>query len=212
MIYEIDLLDDEQLEYINTYFNHLQFEDGRSSNLGKTINKVCNSAYNGPGYKELNYYCLQLICAKMSTYYIKHPSQIYFSEYPTGGVYSNHVDNNPIGGVNAHYSMTCFLNDDYEGGELVIQIGDTEVPVKYKAGKAVLYPPNLVHRVNEITSGSRKVFCCWMQSIIEDSFTRDWIVDYGRYLDSLHDRVPVDVLGRLDRFRMNLVREHGNFF
>jgi hypothetical protein len=51
-----------------------------------------------------------------------------------------------------------------------------------------------------------------MQSTIEDSFTRDWVVDYGRYLDSLHDRVPRDVLGRLDRFRMNLVREHGNFF
>ena len=75
-----------------------------------------------------------------------------------------------------------------------------------------MYPPNLVHRVNKITSGSRKVFCCWMQSVIEDSFTREWVVDYGRYLDSLHDRVPEDVLGRLDRFRMNLVREHGNFF
>ena len=47
-----------------------------------------------------------------------------------------------------------------------------------------------------------------MQSIIENSFTRDWVVDYGRYLDSLHDRVPGDVLGRLDRFRMNMVREH----
>ena len=53
------------------------------------------------------------------------------------------------------------IRDSYEGGELVIENDKT---IKLSKGKAVLYPGNLLHRVNEVKSGTRNVFIGWLQT------------------------------------------------
>lgn len=53
------------------------------------------------------------------------------------------------------------LNDDYEGGELIM-FGDTE----YKLGKGdtIVFPSNFLypHRINEVTKGARYSFVSWV--------------------------------------------------
>lgn len=209
MIYEIDLLDDDELKYVNNYFNHLTFKDGKISN--RTADKECVTAFDGAGYLEINRYCSKIIYDKMTLpYYVKRVSQIYYSKYEVGGRYEDHHDHALCGGVETDYSMTCFLNDEYDGGELVITIGNFETKIKLKPGKAVLYPSNLLHRVNEVTSGRRDVFCCWIQSAIKDTFMRNHIVDYGVYLNSVRGSIDPNVHSRLIRFRTNLVKQYGN--
>tara|TARA_B100000035_G_scaffold234050_1_gene202323 strand:- start:1850 stop:2338 length:489 start_codon:yes stop_codon:yes gene_type:complete len=161
MIREIDLLDNEQLSYITRYFKYLEFEDGKKSNP-EAKNKTCSTVYGGVGARDLNMYCGQIIENKLKSF-ASALSQIYFVKYDVGGQYEDHYDSNPCGGVRPDYSMTCFLSDDYEGGELVITTDDGEVEIKLPKGKAVIYPGNLLHRVNMVTSGRRDVFLAWLQ-------------------------------------------------
>lgn len=159
MIHEIDLLNNEQLEYISKYFNYLQFEDGKISN--NVVDKICQTVFDGPGNYDLNMYCRDIIFKKIP--FISKISQIYFVKYDIGGKYGNHYDANPCGGVRPDYSMTCFLSDNYEGGELVITNENKETSIKLQRGKAILYPGNLLHRVNEVRSGRRDVFIVWIE-------------------------------------------------
>lgn len=159
MIREIDLLDDEQLSYITQYFKYLKFKDGKISN--PDVNKLCQTVFDGDGSIDLNYYCGNIIKSKCT--FASLLSQIYFVKYDVGGMYENHYDANPCGGVRPDYSITCFLNDDYEGGELVITTDSGEVEIKLPKGQAVVYSGNLLHRVNEVKSGRRDVFIAWME-------------------------------------------------
>ena len=158
MIYEIDLLDHEQLTYINQYFKYLTFKDGKIST--PSADKICQAVFDGPGHYDLNMYCRDIIL-RIVPLKVSEVSQIYFVKYNIGDKYEDHYDANPCGGVRSDYSMTCFLNDDYEGGELVIENDKT---IKLSKGKAVLYPGNLLHRVNEVKSGTRNVFIGWLQT------------------------------------------------
>lgn len=159
MMYEIDLLNNEQIDYINQCFKYLTFKDGKISN--SSILKVCETVYDGPGALELNNYCQDIIESSNLPIEISRISQVYFVKYGIGGQYKNHYDANPCAGVRPDYSMTCFLSDDYDGGELVIE---NSISVKLPKGKAILYPGNLLHRVNEVTSGRRDVFVCWIET------------------------------------------------
>lgn len=162
MIHEIDLLNDDNLEYINNYFKYLNFENGQRSN--RSILKICETVFDGAGSLELNNYCHDIICKSRLPFLISKISQIYFVKYNIGGLYKDHYDANPCGGVRPDYSMTCFLSDNYGGGELVITTEEREIPIKLNKGKAIIYPGNLLHRVNKVTSGRRDVFVCWIET------------------------------------------------
>ena len=162
MIFEIDLLNDEQLEYIRTYFNYLQYVDGRVSN--PAVPKICETCYTGPGSLDLNNYCQDLISETSLPFPLAAVSQVYFIKYHTGGKYDDHYDAQDCGGVRTDYSMTCFLSDEYTGGELVVAKDGKEITFEMQKGKAIIYPGNLLHRVNEVKSGRRDVFICWLQA------------------------------------------------
>jgi hypothetical protein len=61
----------------------------------------------------------------------------------------------PIDSLNSMtYVMGLFLNDDYEGGELVFE--EHKISLKPKAGTLVFFPGFYTrHGVNKVTSGSR---------------------------------------------------------
>jgi hypothetical protein len=71
--------------------------------------------------------------------------------------YHRDEDPNPEGvydGKKRSHVCSLLLNDDYEGGELVL--GDDMVALKPKPGSLVLFPGYYVpHKVNKITKGSR---------------------------------------------------------
>ena len=210
MIYEIDLLQDEQLLFLQDKIKDLEYVDGNLSNPSSVKrNKMC---YDGDLYKKLNYQYLRILNYKIyKIFNVRRTSQLYFAEYNEGARYGYHIDDTPIAGVNTHYSLTCFLNNpsEYVGGELVIKVGNREIEYKLDAGKALIYPTGLWHKVNKIESGSRKVFVCWIETIIQNSFMRNYLAEYANFLLNDCDGIEHDILEKLEHFRMNLIREYG---
>jgi PKHD-type hydroxylase len=72
--------------------------------------------------------------------------------------------------VRTDLSATLFLSEpeDYDGGDLVIEDTYGTQSVKFAAGDMVLYPATSLHRVEEITRGSRWASFFWIQSMVKD--------------------------------------------
>ena len=101
----------------------------------------------------------------------KKYSKIKFLEYRQGMYYKEHNDSYMMGSIRSDFSCTVFLNDptEYEGGELVIRVGDKDIEYKLEKGQAVIYQTGLSHQVKEVISGSRKVAVFWVESCIQDT-------------------------------------------
>lgn len=103
-----------------------------------------------------------------------------FNRYDVGMKFGAHVDNairfiaGPNFRVRTDLSATLFLSepDDYDGGDLVIEDTFGTQSVKFAAGDMVLYPASSLHRVEEITRGSRWASFFWIQSMIKDDGAR----------------------------------------
>lgn len=61
--------------------------------------------------------------------------------------------------------VLMYLNDDYEGGELVYNYTDTDSnTIKPKAGDMIYFPFWYFHEVNKVTSGTRYFFAIGLNS------------------------------------------------
>ena len=87
------------------------------------------------------------------------------------GEYGWHVDS-PTAGGGTHrmdISYTVMVNDDYEGGELVLH---TPIGMRYitglKAGDAIFYPCDYIHKVAPVTKGYRLVANGWIHHSVRD--------------------------------------------
>lgn len=101
------------------------------------------------------------------------------SRYGTGMSYGRHVDDALMGGSRSDVSFTLFLTDPsaYDGGELVIETTAGEQAWKPPAGSLVLYPSTTLHRVAEVTRGTRLVAVGWAQSLIRDPARRELLFE-----------------------------------
>lgn len=103
-----------------------------------------------------------------------------FNRYDVGMSFGAHVDNairfiaGPNVRVRTDLSATLFLSEPeaYDGGELVIEDTYGTQSVKFAAGDMVLYPATSLHRVEEITRGSRWASFFWIQSMVKDDGAR----------------------------------------
>ena len=99
-----------------------------------------------------------------------------FNRYDVGMKFGAHVDNairfiaGPNIRVRTDLSATLFLSEpeSYDGGELVIEDTYGTQSVKFAAGDMVLYPATSLHRVEQITRGSRWASFFWIQSMVKD--------------------------------------------
>ena len=90
--------------------------------------------------------------------------QAQYTEYPEGGFYDWHVDNDvnfkqepPVRKI----SMTCLLSpqNEFEGGDLeLIKEGQA---VKLQQGQVVFFASFIRHRVAPVTRGNRKSLVMW---------------------------------------------------
>jgi predicted 2-oxoglutarate/Fe(II)-dependent dioxygenase YbiX len=207
MIWLTELLDDTQ---VNLYLNEFKEEYFMRCNpigMGLHVknNHVTTDEYRtSDHYKNIAKHVWNTLDPLRQEYYLKCATQPYPTWYKEGDYYDWHRDNYPIGGVNADYSMTLFLNDDYEGGELLIKVGDVVTEHKPKAGTVILYDTGLWHCVKPVTKGSRKVIVGWHESIIQNSFIRREMVTMGRELE--RDTPDWNVIKQV---QVNLIREYG---
>lgn len=102
-----------------------------------------------------------------------------FARYEPGMAYGSHVDDALMQGLRTDVSFTLFLDppESYEGGELVIETAAGEDAVKLPAGSLVAYPATSLHRVAEVTRGTRHVAVGWARSCIRDAAQRELLFD-----------------------------------
>jgi len=90
--------------------------------------------------------------------------QAQYTEYPEGGFYDWHVDNDmnmehepPVRKI----SMTCLLSpeNEFEGGDL--ELIKENNSVKLKQGQATFFASFVRHRVAPVTRGNRKSLVMW---------------------------------------------------
>ena len=90
-------------------------------------------------------------------------NDIQILKYNVGGHYKFHVDN----AVSAHRTYSCifFLNDDYEGGELLFKFpGESlEYKINKQKNSMVVWPSNFLypHSVTPVTKGERYSVVSW---------------------------------------------------
>jgi len=78
----------------------------------------------------------------------RHQYSTVYSEYRESQEYSWHVDAERDS--NVFMSFIIYLNNDFEGGELVIKFDKEELIVKPEVNKLVLMPAYLMHKINPI--------------------------------------------------------------
>jgi predicted 2-oxoglutarate/Fe(II)-dependent dioxygenase YbiX len=119
-----------------------------------------------PNYKGLDTYINDAISdyhesVEAEAFLITKYSNVKLNRYKTGTLISEHRDlirRHKDDGVPV-LSIVGLLNDDYEGGEFVM---NNEV-VPLKQGDILIFPSTFFysHRVNEITAGTRNSFVSW---------------------------------------------------
>src|SRR5205814_9537304 len=67
--------------------------------------------------------------------------------------------------------------EGYDGGELVIENPAGEDAVKLSPGSLIAYPSTALHRVNDVTRGSRLAAVGWVRSFIRDPAQRELLFD-----------------------------------
>jgi len=98
---------------------------------------------------------------------------IQYTKYPKDGYYNKHTDyiyGQILNSEQIHciplvrkLSLSVMLNDDYEGGDLVLHYdGRSGVPMEKKRGRIIFFASDIVHEVTPVTSGERNSLVIWV--------------------------------------------------
>jgi PKHD-type hydroxylase len=181
-----EVLDASALAELREALPRMRFEDGRAT-AGWHAARVKKNEQARPSAT------LDVLRQTIAGALMAHPvfaaavrpkalTPLLISKTDVGGQYGSHVDSALMGGLRTDVSFTLFLcePDDYDGGELVIESSAGEDGYKLPAGSAVIYPSTTLHRVSEVTRGTRYVAAGWAQSFIRDAGKRELLFDLDR--------------------------------
>jgi PKHD-type hydroxylase len=106
-------------------------------------------------------------------------SPLLFSRTGIGMQYGIHVDDALMGGMRTDIAFTLFLDppETYDGGDLVIESAAGEDVIKLPAGSMIVYPATTLHRVAQVTRGTRHVAAGWARSFVRDASQRELLFD-----------------------------------
>lgn len=225
MIYTIDLLSPQTLEKILTIYHTAPFKEGQMTNPNNKFEKTLQSDVKHVLQMDDEYYlqeCHKLIYNEITNNQQFHDYTIpkmydgvNLLKYKPGMKYNLHNDHYLMGKSRADYSCTIFLNspEEYEGGELVLGVGNTDVSYKLNAGQCLIYPTGLKHRVNEVTFGSRKVIVLWIQSCIQDTRLRAVYQELVMMINNHQNYIKENrnLLDDLISIKYNILRNFGTF-
>jgi PKHD-type hydroxylase len=142
----------------------------------------------------------------------------HFCRYEVGMGYGDHVDAAIMGEQSAlircDVAVTVCLNgaEEYEGGELIIDAAGVPTAWKGRAGDAIVYSANTLHRVARVTRGVRVVAVSWIQSMVREPDRRRLLYDLRSVLDAFDQPsassspAPSSSVETLRRSYLNLIR------
>ena len=136
-----------------------------------------------------------------------------FCRYGVGMKYGDHVDGaimgDPGSQVRSDIAMTVCLCDpaEYDGGELVMDTAGVPAAWRGNAGDVIVYPANTLHRVTEVTRGTRDVAISWIQSMVREGARRRILFDLKTALEAF-DALPTPPVEAeaIRRSYLNLIR------
>ena len=173
------VLEEEQVDLIQNLLKHAEernlWQDGLNSGGGTSSIKSNKELSDLQMSQTINNCIMQSLDADryfLSFTSAKHTNLNIISKTESGDYYNPHYDH----WSNGDFSTTVFLNDPstYNGGELCLLLGnDEEKEIKLDAGWAITYPTGILHRVNQVLSGTRYVSVFWTKSKIKNVVIRN---------------------------------------
>lgn len=163
------------LEYCK---NTLILEEGKLSrdiNIDIRKSKVAFSKLTnfefliGSLIKELNRHY------KFEGYQIENDFTFQFTEYQVNEYYNWHTDSGNTSNAKRKISIVILLNDDYEGGDLVLNVNENEKIMDKKIGNLFLFDSNILHKVTPINFGIRYSLVTWVGLIENKDYVKKLI-------------------------------------
>ncbi len=179
-----DILDADDLVAVHAALSRAHFVDGRET-AGYAARTVKDNRQADGADKSLDPVRKLLATRIMANEVFrlagrpKTLTPLLFSRTETGMQYGIHVDDALMGGLRIDLAFTLFLDapETYDGGELVIETAAGEDAIKLPAGAMVLYPATTLHRVAQVTRGTRHVAAGWARSFVRDAARRELLFD-----------------------------------
>jgi PKHD-type hydroxylase len=159
-----------------------QWMDGIHSTIGNTQEIKRNLELGlSDDYEELSGDIIEILKKDQIFQSFAMPAKIFsllFTRTGKGMYYGPHIDSPYIFGQGRRdLSFTIFLNqpNEYQGGELILNITPEKKSIKLRAGEMIVYPTKYLHEVKEVTEGERMVCVGWIQSQIASNEDRESI-------------------------------------
>lgn len=205
----------EDLAAVRSAVESAQLVDGSVSGKA-TLKQNLQSAQGNPGLQEATGRVVRSLASRkeFQAYALPRQFNVVFNRYDTGMHYKAHMDAALMGTgdrqpMRSDISFTLFLSEptEYEGGELVVSSPLGEIRAKDAAGNAVVYPANMLHRVEPVTGGVRLAAIGWIQSVLRHGYQREIMFEIERLRwDISRDHPDSDYQERVDRIKENLMR------
>jgi|SRR5690606_7664033 len=188
-----ELLNNDQLSNIKNLLASAPYDDGKNTATDSARDVKSNLQVNmqSQQYGMIQQILLGALNQNETFRNALYPKNIYpflISKYTAGNEYGWHVDNPLMGNMmRTDVAMTIFLNapEDYEGGELELEIPSGTLLYKLKKGDAICYPCMYLHRVKQLISGERHVAVTWIQSLVKENEERGILYDMQQVLNTL---------------------------
>ncbi|MEO7654696.1 MAG: Fe2+-dependent dioxygenase [Sphingomicrobium sp.] len=193
------------------------FVDGRITNPNNKA-KLNEQLHDSEAYKKSSTLILAALSRSEEFGEFAFPVVIappLITRYQPGMRYGAHADAAflVVAGATLRSDLSCtiFLNDprDYDGGELHIRMGDSDIQFKLQPGQAILYPSDTLHQVNPVTRGERLVAITFIQSRIPDPFERNLLFELNEVAALEGLKMSPDNFSRIQLVQMNLLRHWG---
>lgn len=209
------LLTRDELATINAKLDAATWVDGRETASGPT-RKIKNNLQLGAGDPLAGELGPMVEAALLrndlfrAAAFPDRVAPVRFAAYRPGMTYGWHADlahmrfDEMI--VRADVACTVFLAqpETYQGGELAIRLPVGELRVKFQAGDAVVYPATTLHRVEPVTSGTRRVALTWIQSLVPMAEHRELLFDMSQAVGRMRERDPENE----DLVKLNVVYQN----
>lgn len=205
----------EELAHLNALARVTRFVDGKATNPDTTVKNNLQVPQNDPQSAEPGVVLRDALMRHPELRQWAFPKQMArptMVRYEPGMNYGWHVDEALFAStppMRSDLSCTVWLTppDSYDGGELVIELGQQTLAYKGAAGDAILYPSTTIHQVTPVTRGARLVGITWLQSWVAETARRELLlqIDELRVLEHEGRKDPRAVV-LLESLRTNLFR------
>lgn len=210
----LPILTDAEVAECRRIASAAPFVDGRISNPHNKA-KQNEQLHDQAAYQKSSQLLQQAYARSQEFHEFAFPVRIappMMTRYKPGMKYGAHADSAfiqlPQGTIRSDLSSTLFLTDpaDYDGGELQVRLGDSELSFKLKPGEAIIYPSDSLHQVVPVTKGERLVAITFIQSRVQDPFRRNLLFELNEVAALEGLKMDQENFNRLSVVRENLMR------